>query len=163
MRWKSTALVSLFAAVSIGLILANAQPEGGKKKGKGDKGPGGQGSEAETVAVFVEKMMAFNKAKDGKLTKKEVTDPRLHGLFDRADTDKDGVVTKEELEALFAKEGGAAGGGPSGDKGGKGKGKGPNGPPSEGKKDKGPPGQRQVNESSIEIAPLPAIIQPRKL
>ena len=151
MRWKSATVVSLFAAVSIGFLLANAQPEGGKKKGKGDKGPGGP---AETVATFVEKMMAFNKAKDGKLTKKELTDARLHGLFDRADANKDGVVTKEELEVLYAKEVGGDQGGPGGDKGGKGKG--PKSPPPEGKKDKAPP-PGQVNESSIEVAPLPTL------
>jgi len=53
---------------------------------------------------FVARMMAFNKNGDGKLTKEEVTDKRLHRLFDRADANKDGVVTKEELVALFAQE-----------------------------------------------------------
>jgi hypothetical protein len=52
---------------------------------------------------IVTRMMAFNKKKDGKLTKAEVTDARLHRLFDMADTNKDGVVTKEELMALAAK------------------------------------------------------------
>src|SRR5262249_28390217 len=51
---------------------------------------------------IVVRMMAFDKNKDGKLTKDEVTDERLHRLFDRADTNKDGVVTKEELIALAA-------------------------------------------------------------
>ena len=158
MRWKSATVVSLFAAVSIGFLLANAQPEGGKKKGKGDKGPGGP---AETVATFVEKMMAFNKAKDGKLTKKELTDARLHGLFDRADANKDGVVTKEELEVLYAKEGGGDQGGPGGDKGGKGKG--PKSPPPEGKKDKAPP-LGQVNEppsTSRRFQRLSESVEPR--
>ena len=59
-------------------------------------------------------------AKDGKLTKTELTDTRLHGLFDRADTNKDGMVTREELEALFARETIADDGK---------KGKGPKGPP----------------------------------
>src|SRR5216683_2173437 len=66
-------------------------------------------------------MMAFDKNKDGKLTKDEVTDVRLHRLFDRADANKDGVVTKEELMALAAQldaeyqEGGRSGfGGPGG-------------------------------------------------
>ena len=48
-------------------------------------------------------MMAFDKNKDGKLTKDEMTDERLLRLFDQADTNKDGVVTKEELMALAAK------------------------------------------------------------
>jgi len=74
---------------------------------------------------LVTRMMAFDKNKDGKLTKSEVTDERLHRLFDRADANKDGIVTKEELVALEAKEqttnrggrpgfGGPPGGGPGG-------------------------------------------------
>jgi hypothetical protein len=113
------AFVGILAAAAM-LTPVQAQPGGGKK----DKG-----GATETVDDFVKKMMAFNKAKDGKLTKAELNDKRLHGLFDRADTNKDGVVTREELEALFAKEnvGGGAGGkgGGPGEKGGKGaKGKG---------------------------------------
>jgi hypothetical protein len=58
---------------------------------------------------------------DGKLTKDEVTDPRLRRFFDQADTNKDGVVTKEELMALAAKidaeyaQGGFGGKGPKGE------------------------------------------------
>jgi hypothetical protein len=54
-------------------------------------------------APLVVRMMAFDKKKDGKLTRDEVTDERLKRLFDQADTDKDGIVTKEELMALAAK------------------------------------------------------------
>jgi hypothetical protein len=39
-------------------------------------------------------MMALDKNKDGKLTRDEVTDPRLLRLFEQADTNQDGVVTK---------------------------------------------------------------------
>src|SRR5262245_41225389 len=70
---------------------------------------------------IVTRMMAFNKKKDGKLTKDEVTDTRLKRLFDEADANKDGVVTKEELMALAVKleaedgpGGQAARGGPGG-------------------------------------------------
>jgi EF hand len=86
------------------LAVAAAQPGGGKRS-------------TETVDEFVAKMMAFDANKDGKLTKEELTDTRLHALFDRADTNKDGIVTREELEALFAKEslpGGGDFGGPKG-------------------------------------------------
>lgn len=54
-------------------------------------------------APIVVRMMAFDKKKDGKLTRDEITDDRLLRLFDQADTNKDGVVTKEELIALAAK------------------------------------------------------------
>ena len=83
--------------------------------------PGGKGG-TETAEEFIKKLMVFNKAKDGKLTKEELIDKRLHALFDRADTNKDGVVTREELEVLFAREKLEGGGF---DK----KGKGPKGPP----------------------------------
>ena len=45
--------------------------------------------------------MAFDADRNGKLTKSEVTDARLLGLFDRADANKDGTVTKEELSWLI--------------------------------------------------------------
>jgi len=85
----------------------------------GRPGPGGPDD-------LVARMLDFDKDKDGKLTKAEVTDPRLSRLFDRADADKDGTVTKSELTALAAKErvedrggfGGPGGpGGPSGPSG----------------------------------------------
>jgi hypothetical protein len=52
---------------------------------------------------IVTRMMAFDKNGDGKVTKEEVTDPRLHRLFQRADANNDGIVTKEELAAVAAK------------------------------------------------------------
>jgi hypothetical protein len=114
-----------FAGIALAaLVPLQAQP-GGKK---GDKKGGGS---SETASQFADKVMAFNKAKDGKLTKAELTDTRLHGLFDRADANKDGVVTRDELEALHARE--TVGGGGKGDFGNK-KGKGP--------KDKGPDGKK---------------------
>src|SRR5258708_35029152 len=96
------------------------------------QGPGGKPADASAKdqkdysnSSIVTRMMAFNKKKDGKLTKDEVTDERLHRLFDQADANKDGIVTKEELMALAAKleaEGGQ-GGGPGGPGG-----RGPGGP-----------------------------------
>jgi hypothetical protein len=42
-------------------------------------------------------MLEFDKDQDGKLTNDEITDPRLHRLFDQADADKDGIVTNKIL------------------------------------------------------------------
>ena len=61
--------------------------------------PGGR-SDDDLVA----RMMAFDSDKDGKLTKSEVTDQRLHRLFARSDANNDGIVTKNELASLAAKE-----------------------------------------------------------
>ncbi len=121
-------LVFSITAFTIMLLLTasitEAQP-GGKK---------GEKATNETADEFIAKLMAFNKAKDGKLTKEELTDKRLHALFDRADTNKDGVVTRAELEVLFQKEK-LEGGGFGGDKG-----KGPkDGKDGKGFKGKGPP------------------------
>jgi hypothetical protein len=117
----------LLSAVVLGPAgFAGAQPPGGGKK----DGPGSDRPTAGDTKSFVDRMMAFDKNKDGKLTRDEITDERLLRLFDRADANKDGVVTREELEALAAKEmqgGGASGpGGPGGRFGGPGGG--PGGP-----------------------------------
>jgi hypothetical protein len=84
---------------------------------------------------MTDRMMAFDKNHDGKLTRDEISDERLLALFDRADVNHDGVVTREELDALYAKEGGQQGrgpGGPGGGPGGRGGGRGGFGPPQAG-------------------------------
>src|SRR5207248_10144956 len=85
---------------------------------QGDKPPAKDvPANASSVDAFVARMMAFDKNKDGKLTRDEITDERLLRPFDRADTNKDGVVTKEELTALAAQlaaEAPAPGGRPGG-------------------------------------------------
>ncbi len=87
--------------------------------------PGNRGSTARSRKTaansMVNRMMAFDANKDGKLTKEEVTDERLQRLFDRADADHDGTVTRKELTAMAARE-------PGGGRGGFGPG-GPGGPP----------------------------------
>jgi hypothetical protein len=136
----------LILTICLGVIAAvsPAQPPKGKKGSKG----GGQSAE-EMANDIVTRMMAFDKNKDGQLTRDEITDPRLLRLFDRADANKDGVVTREELTALArqmaaeaAAEGGGKGGkggpggfGPGGKKGGKDKGPDDFGPPGKGGKD----------------------------
>lgn len=46
-------------------------------------------------------LMAFDKNKDGKLKKAEVPE-RLQGIFARADEDKDGVLTPDEIKKTAA-------------------------------------------------------------
>ena len=113
--------------------------ERGLRRGGADRpavapagGPGGGFSKSADVTDLETRMMAFDANKDGKLTREEVTDERLLRLFERADADKDGTVTKAELVALGEKEHVDDQGGPPGGRpgfGGPGFG-GPGGPPS---------------------------------
>jgi len=56
-----------------------------------------------TVDAIASRMMAFDKNKDGKLTRDEITDSRMERMFDRADANEDRLVTREELVALGTK------------------------------------------------------------
>jgi hypothetical protein len=155
-------LLSLACIVAL-LIPSAAQPPAGK----GAKDAGQQKTTDFSNSSIVIKMMEFNTKKDGKLTKEEVTDPRLHRLFDLADTNKDGVVTKEELMALAAKmeadwgQGNFGGKGPGGP-GGKGPGgpggKGPGGPGGPG--GKGPGGLGGKGPGGFGGPPQPGQIMP---
>ncbi len=78
-----------------GTFVAAAATAAGQPPDDGPR-PDAGSSTANTVA----RMMRFDKNKDGKLTRAEVTDQRLRRLFDRADTDKDGTVTRAELTTL---------------------------------------------------------------
>jgi hypothetical protein len=103
---------------------------------------------------LVPRMMAFDKDGDGKLTKAEVTDARLLRLFDRADANQNGTVTKEELTALAAKEEVVnRGGGPGGF-----------GPPGGGRGGFGPPGGGPGGPMMAPMRPgevLPGMFQQR--
>src|SRR4051794_34483028 len=81
--------------------MSAAQPPMDGKDGGKDFKKGGQSADPEAA---VNRLMAFDKNKDGKLTKDEINDVRLNAMFDRADTNKDGFVTREELTALMTKE-----------------------------------------------------------
>ena len=64
-------------------------------------GRGGRGSEpgetqGPSADEMVQTLMAFDKNGDGRLTRDELPE-RMQGLFDRADADKDGVLTAEEI------------------------------------------------------------------
>lgn len=77
------------------------------------------------VAPAVERLMAFDANKDGKLSKEELNDERLTALFQRADANQDGTVTQDELTAQLTKDAAALGGGRGGPEGDRG----PGGPP----------------------------------
>lgn len=115
---------------------------GGRGEGPGGGGPGGGGQGPEAMMA---EMMALDKNGDGKLELSEVGE-RRQGMFARADADKDGSVTRDELrrmiEAQIQGGRGGFGGPPEGREGGRG---GFGGPPEgregarEGGRGEGPP------------------------
>lgn len=110
---RSLTRLTVTAAILALASIASAQRPGGGP-GPGPP-PGGPGRADDLVA----RMMAFDKDQDGKIARSEVTDERLRRLFERADANQDGTVTKDELTALADREaandrGGPRGGGPPG-------------------------------------------------
>jgi hypothetical protein len=93
-RWLASALIA-------GLVLAGAtvaQPPDPK-----EGPPRGVGQPARiSVDDIVERIMAFDKNKDGKITKDELPE-RMHHLIEMGDTNKDGALDKDEIRALAAK------------------------------------------------------------
>ncbi len=84
----------------------------------GRGGPGGGGRNPEEMVTRL--LNDNDKDKDGKLSKAEVPE-RMQGIFTRADADKDGFATKEELLKGMAEGGGrgfGGGAGPGGPGGG---------------------------------------------
>ena len=116
--------VAVSASVMLLASMSLAQPPGGPGgrggPGRSEGGPGRGGSASNGM---VTQLMSYDKNKDGKLAKDELTDTRLQRIFERADADKDGFVTKDELTTMFTKsmaESGTQRGGPGGPGGGRG-------------------------------------------
>jgi Ca2+-binding EF-hand superfamily protein len=76
----------------------------GRGEGRG-RGGSGVGDEAPAAPPTPDEMaatlMAFDKNKDGKLTRAEVPE-RMQGMFDRVDTNHDGVLTADEIKSAAA-------------------------------------------------------------
>ena len=98
--------------------------EGG---GEGRMGmPGGRGGEigetpATTPEELVAMLMTFDKNKDGQLERSEVPE-RIQGIFDRADGDKNGKLTADEIKKSAAAAPQPNRGGREGREGGRGPG-----------------------------------------
>jgi Spy/CpxP family protein refolding chaperone len=79
----------------------------GARGNKGDQGgqgfqQGGRGGRGLTADQIVERLLSFDKNKDGKLTKDELPE-RMQDLVAKGDTNKDGALDKDEIKALAAK------------------------------------------------------------
>jgi hypothetical protein len=96
-------LFSLTVAFGVSTSFATAQSSKDKPFDSPKAGPEDAKANSAAVEAIVSRLMAFAKNKDGKLLREEVTDERLFRMFDRADVDKRGVVTREELVIMAKK------------------------------------------------------------
>ena len=69
-------------------------------RGRGPGGDRGRGGDLGANAI-VERIMSFDKNGDGKITKEELPE-RMQNLIEKGDTNKDGVLDKEEIKKLAA-------------------------------------------------------------
>lgn len=94
----------------------------GGRRGHGSDGEQGGGAAPDDLA---DTLMTFDRNGDGRLVRAELPE-RFQGLLDRADADKDGALTKEELKqsanTAAAAEGGGRRGGDGREFGGRGRG-----------------------------------------
>jgi len=85
----------------------------GERGGRGgDEGP----AAPPTAAELTETLMAFDANKNGQLEKSEVPE-RMQGMFDRGDTNHDGVLTRDEIIKLAEANRQQASGGEGGGRG----------------------------------------------
>lgn len=95
-------LIMKFVKFTVACLLlttsAVAQPPRGNQGGARGQGRGNNNEDP------ISRLMALDKDQDGNLAEDEVVDRRLRALFERADGDKDKVVTKKELQSLIEKE-----------------------------------------------------------
>ena len=97
-------------------------PFGGREGGRGGRGgPGEGGGASSAVDDLVKTLMDFDRNGNGTLEKGELPE-RMQGLFDRGDTNKDGVLSAAEVRALAQAQTAAAGGGKREGRGGRGPG-----------------------------------------
>lgn len=85
--------------------IRTAMPQGRGPGGRGDPGEGRRGGEDQqagnNVAETVSMLMSFDENGDGKLSRSELPE-RFQGIFDRADENKDGFLTPEEIRKTLA-------------------------------------------------------------
>lgn len=80
-----------------GLQMQRGRGPGGEGRGRGGDEP--PPAAPPSVQEMTSMLMAFDKNHDGKLQKTEVPE-RLQGLFERGDTNQDGVLTRDEIAKL---------------------------------------------------------------
>jgi hypothetical protein len=91
------------------LMPQRGDAQGDRRGGGGRGGAGGRGGFGDPSA-FVDRIMERDKDGDKKVSKDEAGE-RMAGFFDRMDGDKDGFLTREELENMAKSFGGGGRGG----------------------------------------------------
>jgi Ca2+-binding EF-hand superfamily protein len=91
--------------------------EGRGREGLEGRGRGEGGTPSTSADDLTATLMAFDKNADGKLVKSEVPE-RFQGLFDRADVNKDGEITRDELKQSATSQVQTGGDGGRGERGG---------------------------------------------
>lgn len=80
---------------------------GGRGEGRGEGGPEREAT-GPSARELQDTLMAFDKNKDGKLSKDELPE-RMQGMFDRGDVNHDGFLTTDEIAKLAAAQSAPAG------------------------------------------------------
>jgi len=125
-KWLAPALLAGLIVVGAGLAQPPIPPP--QEEGRGVRGPSTDPAQPPPVSVedIVERIMAFDKNKDGKITKDELPE-RMHHLIELGDTNKDGALDKDEIRKLATKLAATPGGFGVGGGGRVGGGRGPGG------------------------------------
>lgn len=92
---------------------------GGPPGGPGFGGPPGGGQGGGGTEEMMNRLIAMDANKNGKLEKDEVPE-RMQSMFARADKNEDGAIDKEEMTAMARERAGGQGGGFGGGQGGPG-------------------------------------------
>ncbi len=94
--WPALGLLGALVLVVSGV----AQPPG-RRGGPQDRqgGPGGGLGRGLTSEQIVERLLSFDKNKDGKVSKDELPE-RMQDLLSKGDTNKDGFLDKDEIKKL---------------------------------------------------------------
>lgn len=115
--WKhSLAILSMLFAGAVVTTVQAQEREGGdrpearegdrrgpREGGPREGGPRPGGDRQFNPEQMIERIMRLDENNDGKVSKDEVGEGRMQGIFDRADADSDGFLTKEELKEMFSR------------------------------------------------------------
>jgi hypothetical protein len=105
---RNTGLLLLSGTLFVGGLIAplfTARPEARSDHHASQTYP--EETRTELVAALeaaFTRILRFDRNQDGKVSRTELTDARLHHLFDRADANRDNSLTREELHEMFRRE-----------------------------------------------------------